>query len=85
MVEATRQHLLDCVALVHDDLLKRPDFVLEVMKANDPMDLIRFRSEELERRRIRRKIRARRRRSIQLPELRRNICTWSYESRILSR
>ncbi|GBM71747.1 hypothetical protein AVEN_175937-1 [Araneus ventricosus] len=40
MVEATPQHLLDCVALVYDDLLKRPDFVLEVMKANDLMDLI---------------------------------------------
>ncbi|GBN50464.1 hypothetical protein AVEN_191529-1 [Araneus ventricosus] len=40
MIEATPQHLLDCVALVHGDLLKRPDFVLEVMKANDFMDLI---------------------------------------------
>ncbi|GBN59618.1 hypothetical protein AVEN_185902-1 [Araneus ventricosus] len=40
MLEATPQHLLDCVALVYDDLLKRPDFVLEVMKANDLMDLI---------------------------------------------
>ncbi|GBM21205.1 hypothetical protein AVEN_265812-1 [Araneus ventricosus] len=40
MVEATPQHLLDCVALVYDDLLKRPDFVLEVMRANDLMDLI---------------------------------------------
>ncbi|GBM64150.1 hypothetical protein AVEN_57161-1 [Araneus ventricosus] len=40
MIEATPQHLLDCVALVYDDLLKRPDFVLEVMKANDLMDLI---------------------------------------------
>ncbi|GBM15530.1 hypothetical protein AVEN_8915-1 [Araneus ventricosus] len=40
MIEATPQHLLDCVVLVHDDLLKRPDFVLEVMKANDLMDLI---------------------------------------------
>ncbi|GBL91591.1 hypothetical protein AVEN_23647-1 [Araneus ventricosus] len=39
MIEATPQHLLDCVALVYDDLLKRPDFVLEVMKANDLMDL----------------------------------------------
>ncbi|GBN31366.1 hypothetical protein AVEN_127271-1 [Araneus ventricosus] len=28
MIEATPQHLLDCVALVYDDLLKRPDFVL---------------------------------------------------------
>ncbi|GBO31676.1 hypothetical protein AVEN_158672-1, partial [Araneus ventricosus] len=37
MIEATPQHLLDCVALVYDDLLKRPDFVLEV---NDLMDLI---------------------------------------------
>ncbi|GBN51585.1 hypothetical protein AVEN_148602-1 [Araneus ventricosus] len=26
MIEATLQHLLDCVALVYDDLLKRPDF-----------------------------------------------------------
>ncbi|GBN98517.1 hypothetical protein AVEN_192515-1 [Araneus ventricosus] len=51
MIEATPQHLLDCVALVYDDLLNRPDFVLEVMKANDLMDLIRFRSEGLERRR----------------------------------
>ncbi|GBN48456.1 hypothetical protein AVEN_138206-1 [Araneus ventricosus] len=40
MIEATPQHLLDCVALVYDDLLKRPDFVLEMMKANDLMDLI---------------------------------------------
>ncbi|GBO00920.1 hypothetical protein AVEN_226180-1 [Araneus ventricosus] len=40
MIKATPQHLLDCVALVYDDLLKRPDFVLEVMKANDLMDLI---------------------------------------------
>ncbi|GBN25371.1 hypothetical protein AVEN_274058-1 [Araneus ventricosus] len=40
MIEATPQHLLDCVALVYDDLLERPDFVLEVMKANDLMDLI---------------------------------------------
>ncbi|GBL90315.1 hypothetical protein AVEN_130405-1 [Araneus ventricosus] len=40
VIEATRQHLLDCVALVYDDLLQRPDFVLEVMKANDLMDLI---------------------------------------------
>ncbi|GBN92072.1 hypothetical protein AVEN_123958-1 [Araneus ventricosus] len=40
MIEATPQHLLDCVALVCDDLLKRPDCVLEVMKANDLMDLI---------------------------------------------
>ncbi|GBN20582.1 hypothetical protein AVEN_111538-1 [Araneus ventricosus] len=40
MIEATPQHLLDCVALVYDDLLKRRDFVLEVMKANDLMDLI---------------------------------------------
>ncbi|GBN62688.1 hypothetical protein AVEN_159741-1 [Araneus ventricosus] len=40
MIEATPQHLLDCVALVYDDLLKRPDFVLEVMKANDLKDLI---------------------------------------------
>ncbi|GBN65916.1 hypothetical protein AVEN_44378-1 [Araneus ventricosus] len=42
MIEATPQHLLDCVALVYDDLLKRPDFVLEVMKANDLMDLIQI-------------------------------------------
>ncbi|GBM46166.1 hypothetical protein AVEN_48687-1 [Araneus ventricosus] len=40
MIEATPQHLLDCVALVYDDLFKRPDFVLEMMKANDLMDLI---------------------------------------------
>ncbi|GBM46986.1 hypothetical protein AVEN_217288-1 [Araneus ventricosus] len=40
MIEVTPQHLLDCVALVYDDLLKRPDFVLEVVKANDLMDLI---------------------------------------------
>ncbi|GBL99151.1 hypothetical protein AVEN_64141-1 [Araneus ventricosus] len=40
MIEATPQRLLDCVALVYDDLLKRPDFVLEVMKSNDFMDLI---------------------------------------------
>ncbi|GBL93380.1 hypothetical protein AVEN_219497-1 [Araneus ventricosus] len=40
MIEATPQHLLDCVALVYDDLLKRPDFVSEVMKADDLMDLI---------------------------------------------
>ncbi|GBN01934.1 hypothetical protein AVEN_228607-1 [Araneus ventricosus] len=40
MIEATPQHLLDCVALVYDDLLKRPDFVLEVMEAKDLMDLI---------------------------------------------
>ncbi|GBN86086.1 hypothetical protein AVEN_104145-1 [Araneus ventricosus] len=51
MIEATLQHLLDCVALVYDDLLKRPDFVLEVIKANDLMDLISFRSKGLERRR----------------------------------
>ncbi|GBM95778.1 hypothetical protein AVEN_134861-1 [Araneus ventricosus] len=43
MIEDTPQHLLDCVAMVYDDLLKRPDLVLEVMKANDLMDLIRFR------------------------------------------
>ncbi|GBN30285.1 hypothetical protein AVEN_154135-1 [Araneus ventricosus] len=48
MTEATPQHLLDCVALVYDDLFKRPDFVLKVMRANDLMDLIRFRSEGLE-------------------------------------
>ncbi|GBM72190.1 hypothetical protein AVEN_7592-1, partial [Araneus ventricosus] len=40
MIEVTPQHLLDCVALVYDDLLMRPDFVLEVMKAKDLMDLI---------------------------------------------
>ncbi|GBM53354.1 hypothetical protein AVEN_165031-1 [Araneus ventricosus] len=40
MIEATPQHPLDYVALVCDDLLKRPDFVLEVMKANDLMNLI---------------------------------------------
>ncbi|GBO22887.1 hypothetical protein AVEN_149081-1 [Araneus ventricosus] len=40
MTEATPQHLLDCVNLVYDDLPKRPDFVLEVMKANDLMNLI---------------------------------------------
>ncbi|GBN99223.1 hypothetical protein AVEN_70339-1 [Araneus ventricosus] len=40
MIEATTQHLFDCVALVYDDLLKRTDFVLEVMKANILMDLI---------------------------------------------
>ncbi|GBM33038.1 hypothetical protein AVEN_126044-1 [Araneus ventricosus] len=40
MIEATPQHLLDCVALVYGDLFKRPDFVLEVIKANDLMDLI---------------------------------------------
>ncbi|GBO03801.1 hypothetical protein AVEN_116856-1 [Araneus ventricosus] len=40
MIEATPQHLLDCVALVYDGLLKRPDFVLEVMKPIDLMDLI---------------------------------------------
>ncbi|GBL94824.1 hypothetical protein AVEN_197509-1 [Araneus ventricosus] len=33
---------LKTLALVYDDLLKRPDFVLEVMKANDP-DLIQIR------------------------------------------
>ncbi|GBN73740.1 hypothetical protein AVEN_101846-1 [Araneus ventricosus] len=48
MTEASPQHLLDCFALVYDDLLKRPDFVLEV-KSNDVMDLIRFRSEGLQR------------------------------------
>ncbi|GBM71237.1 hypothetical protein AVEN_113406-1 [Araneus ventricosus] len=40
MIETTPQNLLDCVALVYDDLLKRPDLVLEVIKANDLMDLI---------------------------------------------
>ncbi|GBO26756.1 hypothetical protein AVEN_74594-1 [Araneus ventricosus] len=38
IIEATPQHLT--VALMYDDLLKRPDLVLEVMKANDLMDLI---------------------------------------------
>ncbi|GBM45801.1 hypothetical protein AVEN_31551-1, partial [Araneus ventricosus] len=52
MTEATPQHLLYCFALVYDDLLKRPDFVLEVMKSNDIMDMIRFRSEGLQRREI---------------------------------
>ncbi|GBO29765.1 hypothetical protein AVEN_38962-1 [Araneus ventricosus] len=52
MTEATPQHLLECFALVYYDLLKRPDFVLEVMKSNDVMDLIRFRSEGLQRREI---------------------------------
>ncbi|GBM30146.1 hypothetical protein AVEN_78535-1 [Araneus ventricosus] len=40
MTEATPQHLFDCVALVYADLIKLPDFVLEVMKANNLMDLI---------------------------------------------
>ncbi|GBN72409.1 hypothetical protein AVEN_209156-1 [Araneus ventricosus] len=40
MIEATPQHLLNCVALVYDGLLKRLDLVLEVMRANDLMDLI---------------------------------------------
>ncbi|GBO02911.1 hypothetical protein AVEN_269327-1 [Araneus ventricosus] len=40
MTEAAPQHLLDCVASVYDGLLKRPDFVLEVMRANDLLDLI---------------------------------------------
>ncbi|GBN46190.1 hypothetical protein AVEN_28545-1 [Araneus ventricosus] len=40
LIQATPQHLLDCVALVYEELLKRPDFVLEVMRANDLMDLI---------------------------------------------
>ncbi|GBM24494.1 hypothetical protein AVEN_254011-1 [Araneus ventricosus] len=40
LIEATPQHLLDCVALIYDDLLKPPDFVLKVMKANDLMDRI---------------------------------------------
>ncbi|GBO16591.1 hypothetical protein AVEN_144501-1 [Araneus ventricosus] len=51
MIEVTPQHLLDCFALLYEDPLGRPDFVLEVMKANDLMDLILFRSEGLERRR----------------------------------
>ncbi|GBN86984.1 hypothetical protein AVEN_86135-1 [Araneus ventricosus] len=40
MIEVTPQHLLGCVALVYDDLLKRLDFVLEMIKANDLMGLI---------------------------------------------
>ncbi|GBL78119.1 hypothetical protein AVEN_143408-1 [Araneus ventricosus] len=40
VIETTPQHLLDCVALVYVDLLEQPDFMLEVMKANDFMDLI---------------------------------------------
>ncbi|GBM40222.1 hypothetical protein AVEN_266731-1 [Araneus ventricosus] len=40
MFDATPQHLLDCVALVYDDLLEGPDFVAQVMKANDLMYLI---------------------------------------------
>ncbi|GBN05012.1 hypothetical protein AVEN_271650-1 [Araneus ventricosus] len=40
IIEVNPQHILDCVALVYDDLLERPDFVLEAMKANDLMDLI---------------------------------------------
>ncbi|GBO30522.1 hypothetical protein AVEN_222489-1 [Araneus ventricosus] len=46
MFEATPQYLLDCVALVYDDLLKRPDFVLEVVKANDLMDLRKLRKKK---------------------------------------
>ncbi|GBO19394.1 hypothetical protein AVEN_90086-1, partial [Araneus ventricosus] len=38
MIQATPQLLLH---LMYDDLPKRPDFVLEVMKANDLMDLIK--------------------------------------------
>ncbi|GBM90387.1 hypothetical protein AVEN_222574-1 [Araneus ventricosus] len=38
MIEATPQ--LDCVALVFDEMLKRPDFVLKVMQAKTLMDLI---------------------------------------------
>ncbi|GBM29407.1 hypothetical protein AVEN_253924-1 [Araneus ventricosus] len=38
MIEATSQHLLNCVALVYDD-----HFELEVMKANDLMDLMQIR------------------------------------------
>ncbi|GBO22447.1 hypothetical protein AVEN_54065-1 [Araneus ventricosus] len=52
MIEATLQHLLDCVALVYDNLLKRPDFVLEVMRANDLVDLIR----RIRKKKIRRKV-----------------------------
>ncbi|GBM40749.1 hypothetical protein AVEN_162205-1 [Araneus ventricosus] len=40
MIEATPQYLLDCVSLVYDEMLKRPDFVLKMMKANELMDLI---------------------------------------------
>ncbi|GBO25883.1 hypothetical protein AVEN_242108-1 [Araneus ventricosus] len=41
MIEATPQHLHRCaVPLVYDDLPKRPDFVLELMNANDLIDLI---------------------------------------------
>ncbi|GBN01043.1 hypothetical protein AVEN_261623-1 [Araneus ventricosus] len=40
MIEATPQHLLDCLALVYDDLLKRPYLLLEMMKEYDLMDLI---------------------------------------------
>ncbi|GBN54878.1 hypothetical protein AVEN_17440-1 [Araneus ventricosus] len=54
MIEATPQHLLDCVALVYDDLLKRPDFVFvggDEGERSHGSDLIRFRSEGLVRRR----------------------------------
>ncbi|GBN07663.1 hypothetical protein AVEN_107932-1 [Araneus ventricosus] len=40
MIEANPQHLLHCVDLVYEDLLKRPDLVFKVIKANDLMDLI---------------------------------------------
>ncbi|GBM59181.1 hypothetical protein AVEN_62450-1 [Araneus ventricosus] len=41
MIEATPKHLHNCVVpLVYDNLPKRQDFVLEVMKPNDLMDLI---------------------------------------------
>ncbi|GBO13760.1 hypothetical protein AVEN_99835-1 [Araneus ventricosus] len=46
IIEATPQHLLDCVALVYDDLLMRADFGLEAMKANDLMDLIQIRKKK---------------------------------------
>ncbi|GBN31377.1 hypothetical protein AVEN_12449-1 [Araneus ventricosus] len=35
MIEATPHHLLDCVALEYDDLLKRPDFVLETLNSSN--------------------------------------------------
>ncbi|GBO04380.1 hypothetical protein AVEN_263118-1 [Araneus ventricosus] len=42
MIDATPQHLLDCVALVYDDLLKRPEFVLEGERSHG-YDLIQIR------------------------------------------
>ncbi|GBL88646.1 hypothetical protein AVEN_195640-1 [Araneus ventricosus] len=41
MIEAIPQHLLHCVVLVYNDLLKRPDFVLEVRPHGS--DLIQIR------------------------------------------